>query len=65
MLSIIIGSVIIAVAVTIAIVSIIKTPKNLRGFYSKFYWRIASIAIVAGLTIIASELLPILMEVLQ
>lgn len=65
MLSIIIGSVIIAVAVTIAIVSIIKTPKNLREFYSKFYWRIASIAIVAGLTIIASELLPMLMEVLQ
>lgn len=65
MLSIIIGSVIIAIAVTIAIVSIVKTPKNLRGVYSKFYWRIASIAIVAGLTIIASELLPMLMEVLQ
>ena len=65
MLNIIIGSVIIAIAVTIAIVSIIKTPKNLRGFYSKFYWMIASIAIIAGLTIIASDLLPMLMEVLQ
>lgn len=65
MLSIIIGSVIIAIAVTIVIVSIIKTPKNLRGFYSKFYWMIASIAIIAGLTIIASDLLPMLMEVLQ
>lgn len=65
MLNIIIGSVIIAIAVTIAIVSIIKTPKNLRGFYSKFYWMIASIAIIAGLTIIASDLLPMLVEVLQ
>lgn len=65
MLNIIIGSVIIAIAVTIVIVSITKTPKNLRGFYSKFYWMIASIAIIAGLTIIASELLPMLMEALK
>ena len=65
MSSIIIGSVIIAIAVTIVIASTIKTPRNLRGFYSKFYWMIASIAIIIGLTIIASDLLPMLMEALQ
>ena len=53
------------VAITMAVVALCKTPKNLRGFYAKFYWAIASIAIVAGLTIIASELLPMLTEMLQ
>lgn len=65
MLSIIIGAVIVIVAITMAVVALCKTPKNLRAFYAKFYWAITSIAIVAGLTIILSGILPIITEVLQ
>ena len=52
MLNIIIGVLIIIGAVISVLISVEKTPQNLKGFYSKFYWFIAVLAIVAGIYLV-------------
>jgi len=48
MLNIIIGALLILGAVISVLIAINQTPQNLKGFYSKFYWFISALAIVAG-----------------
>ena len=59
MISIIIGVLIIVAAVAAVIMAIHKTPQNLRGFYSMFYWIIASIALIAGIYMVITGLIQV------
>lgn len=52
MLNIIIGILLIIGAIISVFVAINETPQNLKGFYSKFYWLIAVLAIVGGVYVI-------------
>lgn len=60
MISIIIGVLVIIAVIATVLVAIRKTPQNLRGFYSMFYWIIASIALVAGIYTVVMGLMQIL-----
>lgn len=48
MLNIIIGILLVIGAIISVLITTNQTPQNLRGFYSKFYWFISALAIIAG-----------------
>ena len=60
MISIIVSVLIIVAAIAAVLVAVHKTPQNLRGFYSIFYWIIASVAFVAVVYMMITGLLQIL-----
>lgn len=59
MLNIIIGVLLIIGAVISVLISVNKTPQNLKGFYSKFYWFIAFLAIVAGIYVMITGIIQV------
>jgi len=59
MLNIVIGILIIIGAVISVLISVEKTPQNLKGFYSKFYWFIAVLAIVAGIYVTVTGIIQV------
>lgn len=60
MISIIVSVLIIVAAIAAVLVAVHKTPQNLRGFYSIFYWIIASVAFVVAVYMMITGLLQIL-----
>ena len=59
MLNIIIGILLIIGAVISVLISVNKTPQNLKGFYSKFYGFIAFLAIVAGIYVMITGIIQV------
>lgn len=57
MLNIIIGILLIVGAVISVLISVNETPRNLKGFYSKFYWLIAVLAIIGGIYVIITGII--------
>lgn len=55
--TLILGIIIVLFAVTAAIVSVIRTPDNLRGFYGLMFWIIALAGIIGGTALIVVSFL--------
>lgn len=51
-IAIIIGSALIAIALVIFVINIIRTPTNLRGFYGAMFFALLLVAIVGGVALL-------------